>query len=69
MNMEELVRRMDESFIQLRKLHNREEVEELMMDTVKSLLEKIEQRDEKITQLRAEITRLTEEYNRAINYS
>lgn len=69
MNMEELVRRMDESFIQLRKLHNRDEVEQVMMDTVKSLLEKIEQRDEKIAQLRAEVQRLTEEYNRAINYS
>lgn len=67
MNMEELVRRMDESFVQLRKLHNREEVEQIMMETVKSLLEKIEQRDEKIAQLRAEIKRLTEEHNRGHN--
>lgn len=67
MNMEELVRKMDESFVQLRKLHNREEVEQIMMETVTSLLEKIEQRDEKIAQLRAEIKRLTEEHNRGHN--
>lgn len=67
MTMEELVRRMDESFVQLRKLHNREEVEQIMMETVTSLLEKIEQRDEKIAQLRAEIKRLTEEHNRGHN--
>lgn len=69
MTMEELVKRMDESFNALRKVHNLEEAERVWVDTINSLLHKIEERDATIVQLRAEIKRLTEEYNRAINYS
>mgnify|MGYP007090101331 CR=1 FL=1 len=69
MTMEELVKRMDESFNELRKVHNLEEAERVWVDTINSLLHKIEERDATIVHLRAEIKRLTEEYNRAINYS
>ncbi len=69
MTMEELVKRMDESFVELRKLHNSEEVEHVMVETIASLLHKIDERDETIARLRLEIKKLKEEHDRAIKYS
>lgn len=69
MTMEELVKRMDESFIELRKLHDSEKVEHVMVETIASLLHKIDERDETIARLRLEIQQLKEEQDRAIKYS
>lgn len=60
MNMHELVRKMDESFIELRKLHKSDEVDQVMRETVASLLDKIDQRDHLISELRLEIKQLKE---------
>ena len=58
MNMEMLVRQMDDSFNRLKSIHKTEEQCEQLMEMARGLMIKIEERDQTIAQLRAEITLL-----------
>lgn len=58
MNMEMLVRQMDDSFNRLKSIHKTEEQCEQLMEMARGLMVKIEERDQTIAQLRAEITLL-----------
>ncbi len=58
MNMEMLVRQMDDSFNRLKSIHKTEEQCEQLMEMARGLMLKIEERDQTIAQLRAEITLL-----------
>lgn len=58
MNMEMLVRQMDDSFNRLKSIHQTEEQCEQLMEMARGLMLKIEERDQTIAQLRAEIATL-----------
>lgn len=58
MNMEMLVRQMDDSFNRLKSIHKTEEQCEQLMEMARGLMLKIEERDQTIAQLRAEIALL-----------
>lgn len=58
MNMEMLVRQMDDSFNRLKSIHKTEEQCEQLMEMARGLMVKIEERDQTIAQLRAEIALL-----------
>lgn len=61
MNMETLVRQMDESFKALKSVHKTDEQCDQLMELSRNLMQKIEERDATIERLRAQIEVLRQE--------